>query len=79
MPERFESGTLNTPGIAGLKAGVDFINATGIDVIRRKESLLISVLHEGLSGIDGVKIYGPADFERHCGPLSFYRRGIRSV
>jgi cysteine desulfurase/selenocysteine lyase len=71
MPERYESGTLNTPGIAGLKAGVDFINATGIDVIRRKESLLVSILYEGLSGIDGVRIYGPGISERHCGPLSF--------
>ncbi len=71
MPERYESGTLNTPGIAGLKAGVDFINSTGIDVIRRKESHLASLLYEGLSGIDGVRIYGPEISERHCGPVSF--------
>ena len=42
LPERYESGTLNTPGIAGLKAGVDFINATGLENIHRKEALLVS-------------------------------------
>src|SRR6266581_9772522 len=37
MPERYESGTLNTPGIAGLKAGVEFIQATGPAAIRGRE------------------------------------------
>ena len=39
-PERYESGTLNTPGIAGLGAGVDFILQEGIDKIRAKEGEL---------------------------------------
>ena len=64
MPERFESGTINTPGIAGLQAGLDFILATGIDQIRAKGKLLIAQLLEGLRAIPGVVLYGPDRGER---------------
>ena len=59
LPERFESGTLNTPGIAGLKAGVDFIRETGLDAIRAKEQALVGQLLEGLQRIPGTVIHGP--------------------
>lgn len=71
MPERYESGTLNTPGIAGLKAGVDFINGTGIEVIRERESLLSSYVVNGLRLIRGISLYGPENPRLHCGPVSF--------
>ncbi len=71
LPERFESGTLNTPAIAGLKAGVEFIRETGIDAIRKHERALVAQLREGLGEIPGVVLFGPASPEAHCGPLSF--------
>lgn len=58
-PERYESGTLNTPGIAGLGAGIEFICREGIDKIRQKEKELTQQLMTGLAGIPGVAIYGP--------------------
>lgn len=58
-PERYESGTLNTPGIAGLGAGVEFIRQEGIDKIREKENRLTRQLMLGLSEIPGVILYGP--------------------
>lgn len=64
MPERLESGTINTPAIAGLKAGVEFIEATGLEVIRAKESALVGQLLEGLRGMPGVRLYGPMQGER---------------
>ncbi len=76
MPERYESGTLNTPGIAGLKAGVDFIRSTGIEAVRKKESLLVSLLAEGLGPIEGVILHKPENSERHCGPVSFTIQGL---
>ncbi len=76
MPERFESGTLNMPGIAGLGAGVDFIRSTGIDAIRKKESLLASMLSEGLGEIGRVRLYGHENPRRHCGPVSFTVEGV---
>ena len=59
MPERLESGTLNTPGIAGLKAGVDFVMREGVAAIRDRESELVSRLVEGLNRAGRVTVYGP--------------------
>ena len=64
MPERFESGTVNTPAIAGLKAGLDFILETGLDQIRAKGKLLLEQLLAGLHAIPGVVVYGPERGER---------------
>ena len=58
-PERYESGTLNTPGIAGLGAGIEFIKQEGIEKIREKERTLTRQLMLGLSAIPGVILYGP--------------------
>lgn len=54
LPERFESGTLNISGIAGLKAGVDFVLSQGVEQIQRHEFFLLERLAKGLSLIDGV-------------------------
>ena len=64
MPERFESGTVNTPAIAGLQAGLDFILETGMDRIRAKGKLLIGGMLTGLRAIAGVRVYGPEQGER---------------
>ncbi len=76
MPERYESGTLNAPGIAGLGAGVDFIRSTGVEVIRKKESHLASILSEGLRDIARVRLHGRENPGRHCGPVSFSVEGV---
>lgn len=56
MPERYESGTHNIAGIAGLKAGTDYILEKGVDVIHSQELALVSRLISGLSEIDGVRV-----------------------
>jgi cysteine desulfurase family protein len=71
LPERFESGTLNTPGIAGLKAGVEFVRSTGVAAIRAKEILLVSQLLEGLEAIPGIVPYGPGPAGMRGGVVSF--------
>jgi cysteine desulfurase/selenocysteine lyase len=71
LPERFESGTLNTPGIAGLKAGVEFVREIGVAAIRRKEAALVAPLVEGLPAIPGVIPFGPRSPEMRGGPVSF--------
>lgn len=64
-PDKFESGTVNSVGIIGLGAGVDFINQIGIDHIREHELKLCRKLIGGLQAIKNVKIYGPGpDLER---------------
>lgn len=65
MPARLEAGTLNTHGIAGLAAGVDFIETTGQTVIREHEQRLMRQFVAGLKDIPGVRIYGDfSDRER---------------
>ena len=76
MPERLESGTLNTVGLAGLKAGVEFIESVGFDQVRAHEKQLLARLIDGLSGIDGVVLYGPLGCETHGGALSFNIKNI---
>lgn len=71
MPDRLESGTLNTPGIAGLAAGVDFIRETGIQHIRQHELKLIQALIDGLKGIPRVSVYGPDDPDRRVAVAAF--------
>ena len=59
MPDRYESGTLNVPGIAGLGAGVGYILETGIDAIAEKEKALTDQLFDGLSAIPNVRVLAP--------------------
>ena len=74
MPERFESGTTNTPALAGLKAGVDFLLETGLEAIRAKGKLLVEQLLAGLRATAGVTVYGPLQGER-AGAVSFNLAG----
>ncbi len=75
-PDRYESGTLNTPGIAGLGAGVKFILAETVEAIERKEREMIAKLHEGLQGIAGVQVLGPPLGKPRTGLISFLMNGI---
>ncbi|HWI40077.1 MAG TPA: aminotransferase class V-fold PLP-dependent enzyme [Verrucomicrobiae bacterium] len=74
-PERFESGTMNTPGIAGLKAGAEFVLARGVEEVRRHEAALVGMLLEGLREIPGVTMHGPKERPRG-GVVSFTLEGI---
>ncbi|MBU1670671.1 MAG: aminotransferase class V-fold PLP-dependent enzyme [Actinobacteria bacterium] len=63
VPDRYESGTLNAMGLAGLGAGARFIAEAGLDGIRRHELELLGRLLEGLRSIRGVATYGPLEPE----------------
>lgn len=75
LPDRYESGTLNLPGLAGLLAGVRFVAAHG-DEIRLCEEALTKKLREGLSRLSGVTLYGPANGS--VGIAAFNIDGMRS-
>jgi cysteine desulfurase family protein len=59
LPYRYESGTPNTVGIAGLSAGLKYILGEGIERIRGHGQSLLDQLSEGLSQIPGVILYNP--------------------
>lgn len=61
LPDKFESGTLNTPGIAGLLAGVNFLKDTGIDTIKSEEQELTQKFIDEVCNIDSMTVYGFKD------------------
>jgi len=71
MPDKYESGTPNTVGVAGLGAGARFCLAQGVPQIRAKEEGLTRMLIEGLGSIPGVLVYGCGDAERQVAIVSF--------
>ncbi|MBI5493259.1 MAG: aminotransferase class V-fold PLP-dependent enzyme [Deltaproteobacteria bacterium] len=71
MPDRLESGTMNTPGVGGLGAGVEFILKEGIAKVKRYEEALIEALLDGLRKTEGVRIIGPADAKKRTALVAF--------
>ena len=69
-PERYESGTLNVPGLAGLAKGVDFILKTGVDAIEEKEYELTARLISGIRQYDNITIWGPQTAKNRAAVLS---------
>lgn len=71
LPDRFETGTPNTPGIAGLKASVEFILEHGVKKIQKHADRLTEHLVAGLNKVPNVTLYGPADIKTHAPVVSF--------
>lgn len=71
LPYRYESGTLNTCGIAGLGAGLKYILQEGMERIRAHEQSLLEHLWDGLSRIGGVILYLPDRGLKHVAIVSF--------
>ncbi|NSW55228.1 MAG: aminotransferase class V-fold PLP-dependent enzyme [Armatimonadetes bacterium] len=70
LPDRFESGTLNGVGIAGLGASVRKILEIGVDAIRAHDMAITQRLLERLGHIPGVRIHGPCDPKRQTATVS---------
>jgi cysteine desulfurase / selenocysteine lyase len=77
LPDKFESGTANLMGIAGLSAGLSWINQRGLDSIRQHARRLRAALIEGLSVIPGVRVYGRQKAEDALAIVSFIIQGKR--
>jgi selenocysteine lyase/cysteine desulfurase len=78
MPDKLESGTPNTVGIAGLAAGVRFILETGVETIGQHERQLRQRIWEGLKQIPRVITYGPENGDRTTSVISFNIEGLDS-
>lgn len=69
-PDKFESGTLNAPGIIGLGAGIRYILDRGMDNIRKHEETITGLFIEGAKNIQGIKLYGPLDTKQQGAVVS---------
>jgi len=77
-PYRLEYGTPNLPGIAGLNAGVKWLQEQGMEDIERREMRLLEILRDGLRQIDHVVLHCQDQLANHIGVLSFNIQGIEA-
>jgi cysteine desulfurase family protein len=71
MPDRYESGNANVPGLAGLTEGVEYVLKEGVETIHAREFGLIQRLMQGLAELSGVQMYGPPLGAPRVGLLAF--------
>lgn len=76
LPEGFESGTMNTPAIAGLLAGAGFVSARGVDEIHSYELMLTGRLLRGLAAIPGIRVFNGDCKRPRCAVVSFIVDGL---
>jgi cysteine desulfurase family protein len=77
-PYRLEYGTPNVQGIAGLQAGLKWIEGRGLDTIHIQEMDLTRRLRDGLQRIEGVTLYCQDDLSDHIAVLAFNVNGLDS-
>ncbi len=77
-PDRFESGTLNTPGIMGLYAGVKYVKKATVENLREKKMRLAMLLYDRLKNMNGIKVYHDGNFDNKIPIVSFNVRDIYS-
>jgi cysteine desulfurase / selenocysteine lyase len=77
LPDKYESGTANLVGIAGLGAGLRYVQERGVDRIHAHLAKISRVLIEDLSVIPGIKLYGTMDAARMVSVISFTASGQR--
>ena len=76
VPDKYEAGTLNAIGFAGLAAGINFLLETGVAEIKHKESKLTQYFLENLKALSGVKIYNSPDLSKMTSVVSFNIDGV---
>ena len=76
MPDAFESGTLNLPGIIGLNEGLSYIESQGMENIHNHELALTQAFLEGLQSIDGINIVGKQNIQDRTAVVSITIDGM---
>jgi len=78
-PYRLEYGTLNTLGVAGLHAGLKWIQRKGLKNIHRQEMRLATMLRDGLKNVEGVTLYCQDDLTDHIAIFLFNIDGLEAL
>jgi cysteine desulfurase/selenocysteine lyase len=71
LPWKFEGGTPIIAGAVGLGAAIDFLNEIGLNEIEKHEHKMAAYAMDKMSGIEGLRIYGPADPAKRAGIVTF--------
>jgi len=75
-PDKYESGTANAIGLAGLSASLDWLAEKGVEAIQTHERELADRLIKGLEEIEGTRVYGTHDAARQSPVVSFTIDGL---
>lgn len=78
-PDRYEGGTPNVPGIAGLGEGVRFVLERTPEAIRQHEDRLTGLMMDGLTAIPGIRVLGPKPGAERAGLVSFTAETVESA
>ena len=79
LPDKYESGTPNVAGIAGLREGLRFVKSRGTDNIARHEMRLAQLMYDRLKKISGVELYtARPEISTHVPVISFNIEGTDS-
>ena len=76
VPRRFEAGTRNVGGEAGLAAAMEYITSIGWEAIRDHEHALMDQMLNGLNALSYVTVYGSTDSRDRFGVISFNVDGV---
>ncbi|WP_411678707.1 aminotransferase class V-fold PLP-dependent enzyme [Clostridium thailandense] len=79
LPDKFESGTLNAPGIAGLLAGINYITEEGLISIQERERELCQHFIDGLLNIPSIKVYGATEASLRTPTISINSNKINNA
>lgn len=71
LPHKFEAGTVNARGAAGLAAALDYVDSIGYEEMQKREEEVIRYVMEGMKKIPHVHILGSQDPKEHLGIVSF--------
>ena len=75
LPDKYESGNHNVPGLVGLEAGLGWLQATGVATVHARETERTGDLLDGLRSIDRIALFGPDQVEQRTGVVSLTLAG----
>jgi cysteine desulfurase/selenocysteine lyase len=76
LPDKYEAGNHNVPGLIGLGTGIAYLADRGLEQIQEHEQRLTARLLDGLGSIAGITIHGPRDVRRQVGVVSISMAGL---
>ncbi len=77
-PSKFEAGTPDVAGAAGLSAAIDYLNKIGMQKIAKHEQKLSKKTIDGLNNIGDIAVFGPSDATKRTGVVSFAIEGMHA-
>ena len=76
LPHKFEAGTVNAAGAAGLRAAIEYVESVGFDAMHRQELALTQRTLAGMADMPHIHVIGSDRAEEHSGIITFTVEGV---